>query len=339
MSRMNEVGSMRAVVVEKFGALENASLRDVPAPAPSADEVLVDVRAVAVNFADTLLIGGTYQFRPPLPFVPGKLPAGVVTAVGSNVTAIAVGAPVLALTEYGGYGELVVVPAARCLGIPPAISLADAASMSSVYDTAWTALRDRARLEPGETVLVVGATGGVGLAAVHLVKALGGTVLAGLTNRNKAHLARDARADAIIDLSVPDLKNGVRGQVRAANDGRDADIVLDMLGGDFFAAAIRAVAWRGRVVVIGFAAGGIPTVQANDLLVKNIAVSGLQISDYRRRSIALTRACYAELFSLCESGAIKPLPTTLLPIDRFADALRAVADRAAEGRIVLVPRR
>ncbi len=329
---------MRAVVVEEFGSFENASVRDVPAPVPGADEVLVEIRAVAANFADTLLIGGSYQFRPTPPFVPGKLPAGVVKAVGSNVTAIEVGAPVLALTEYGGYGELVVVPASCCVGIPPSVSFADAASMSSVYDTAWTALRDRARLEPGETVLVVGATGGVGLAAVHLVKALGGKVLAGLTNRNKAHLARDAGADAIIDLSVADLKNGLREQVRFANEGRDADVVLDMLGGDFFAAAIRAVAWRGRLVVIGFASGRIPTVQVNYLMVKNIAISGLQISDYRRRSTELTRACYAELFSLCESGAIKPLPTTLMPIDRFADALRAVADRAVEGRIVLVLR-
>ena len=239
------------------------SVRDVPAPVPGADDVLVEVHAVAANFVDTLLIGGTYQFRPTPPFIPGKLPAGVVKAVGPNVATFKVGERVLAITEYGGYGELVVLPASRCFRIPQSMSFTDAASMSSVYDTALMALRDRAHFQSGETVLVVGATGGVGLASIQLAKALGGKVLAGLANQNKAHLARKAGADAIIDLSAPDLKNDLREQVHAANDGRGADIVLDMLGGDFFEAAVRALAWRGRLVVIGFAAGRIPTVQVN----------------------------------------------------------------------------
>ena len=328
---------MRAVVVEEFGSFENASIRDVPAPVPGADDVLVEVHAVAANFVDTLLIGGTYQFRPTPPFIPGKLPAGVVKALRPNVATLKVGERVLAITEYGGYGELVVLPASRCFRIPQSMSFADAASMSSVYDTALMALRDRAHFQPGETVLVVGATGGVGLASVQLAKALGGKVLAGLANQNKAHLARKAGADAIIDLSAPDLKNDLREQVHAANDGRGVDIVLDMLGGDFFEAAIRALAWRGRLVVIGFAAGRIPTVQVNYLLVKNISISGIQISDYRSKAPELTAACYAELFSLYEAGKIKPLPTTTMPIERFADALRALVDRTAQGRIVLVP--
>lgn len=328
---------MRAVVVEKFGSFENASVRDVPAPVPGADDVLVEVHAVAANFVDTLLIGGTYQFRPTLPFIPGKLPAGAVNVVGPNVATLKVGERVLAITEYGGYGELVLVPAARCFRIPQSMSFADAASMSSVYDTALMALRDRAHFQPGETVLVVGATGGVGLASIQLAKALGGKVLAGLANQNKEHLARKAGADGIIDLSAPDLKNSLREQVYAANDGRGVDIVLDMLGGDFFEAAIRALAWRGRLVVIGFAAGRIPTVQVNYLLVKNISISGIQISDYRSKAPELTAACFAELFSLYEAGKIKPLPTTTMPIERFADALRALVDRTAQGRIVLIP--
>ena len=328
---------MRAVVVEEFGSFENASIRDIPAPVPGSDDVLVEVHAVAANFVDTLLIGGTYQFRPTPPFIPGKLPAGVVKAVGPNVATFKVGERVLAITEYGGYGELVVLPASRCFRIPQSMSFADAASMSSVYDTALMALRDRAHFQPGETVLVVGATGGVGLASVQLAKALGGKVLAGLANQNKAHLARKAGADVIIDLSAPDLKNDLREQVYAANDGRGADIVLDMLGGDFFEAAIRALAWRGRLVVIGFAAGRIPTVQVNYLLVKNISITGIQISDYRSKAPEMTAACYAELFSLYEAGKIRPLPTTTMPIERFADALRALVDRTAQGRIVLVP--
>lgn len=328
---------MRAVVIEKFGPIEDASIRDVPTPAIEGGDALVEIHAVAANFVDTLLIGGTYQFRPTPPFVPGKLPAGVVQAVGADVTALKVGDRVLAMAEYGGYGELVVAPASRCFRIPQAMSFIDAASMSSVYDTSLVALRDRAQFKPGESVLVVGATGGVGLAAVQLVKALGGKVLAGVSNPAKVHLALEAGADAIIDLSAADLKENLREQVHAANDGRSVDIVLDMLGGDFFEAAIRALAWRGRLVVIGFAAGRIPTLKVNYLLLKNISVSGIQISDYRVKTPELTADCFAELFSLYEAGKIKPLPTTTMPIERFADALRALRDRTTQGRIVLVP--
>lgn len=328
---------MRAVVVEKFGPIEDASIRDVPVPAPGTSDVLVEVHAVAANFVDTLLIGGTYQFRPTLPFIPGKLPAGLVKAVGADVTALKVGDRVLAMVEYGGYGELTVAPASRCFRIPQTMSFIDAASMSSVYDTALMALRDRARFKPGESVLIVGATGGVGLAAVQLVRALGGKVLAGVGSPAKVPLAREAGADAIVDLSAANLKDNLREQVYAANDGRGVDIVLDMLGGDFFDAAIRALAWRGRLVVIGFAAGRISTLKVNYLLLKNISVSGIQISDYRVKAPKLTADCFAELFSLYEGGKIKPLPTTTVPIERIVDALCALRDRTAQGRVVLLP--
>jgi len=328
---------MRAVVVDKFGSFEDAMVRDIPTPALGIDDVLVEVHAVAANFVDTLVIAGTYQFRPTLPFVPGKLPAGVVKAIGAGVTAPKVGDRVLAITEYGGYGELVVVPALQCFCIPQAMSFTDAASMSSVFDTSLMALRDRAQFKQGESVLVIGATGGVGLASLQLVKALGGKALAGVSNPAKASLATEAGADAIIDLSVNDLKDNLREQVYAANGGRGVDIVFDMLGGEFFDAAIRALAWRGRLVVIGFAAGGIPTLKVNYLLVKNISVSGIQISDYRAKAPQQTADCFAELFSLYELGKIKPLPTTAMPMDHFEDALRALRDRSAQGRIVLVP--
>jgi len=328
---------MRAVVVERFGSLENASLRDLPDPIPGPDDVLVEVLAVAVNFADTLLIRGIYQFRPEPPFIPGKLPAGVVRAVGANVAWPAAGERVLAITEYGGYGNLVVVPATRCIRIPQSMSYSDAASMSSVYDTALMALRDRARFQPGDTVLVVGATGGVGLAAIQLVKALRGRTLAVLTNPAKSHLARDAGADAVIDLSAPGSSNGLRGQVLAATGGRGADVVLDMLGGDFLEAALGATAWRGRLVVIGFASGRIAELPADLLVTNGISVAGIQISDYRRNAPEMTAACFAELFSLYEKRSITSLPTTNAPLERFADALRAVVDRTARGRIVLLP--
>jgi NADPH2:quinone reductase len=326
---------MRGIVVHDFGPSDHLVIGEMPDPVPRADEIVVSVRATAANFVDLLVIGGVYQFKPKLPFVPGKCPAGVVQAVGANVTAFKPGDRVLTLAEEGGYGELCVTTEPRCVRLPPSLSFTDAASMSSVFDTAWFALRERARMEPGDNVLVLGASGGVGLAAVQLAKAFGGHVLAGLSNPSKADMVREAGADAVIDLAAADLQDNLRSQVFAVTDGKGADVVLDMLGGDIFDAAIRAVAWSGRLVVIGFAMGRIPTIKANYLLVKNISVSGLQVSDYRKRTPAKTAACWTELFALYEAGTIKPLPTTVWPLARCAEALTALRDRTARGRIVL----
>src|SRR6185437_4588215 len=271
---------MRAIVVREFGPLENAAVGEMPDPAPGRDGILVQVHATAVNFVDTLVVGGTYQSLPPLPFIPGKLPAGVVTAVGADVKGHTVGDRVMALIETGGFAERAVVKPSFCIPLPASVSFADAASMSSVFDTAWFALHERAQLKPGETVLIVGATGADGHAALQLAKAAGAKALAGITNPAKADLASEAGADAIVELARPDLHDGLREQVHATTGGRGADVVLDMLGGDMFDAAIRTLAWRGRVVVIGFAAGRIAALKTNYLLLKNISVSGLQISNY-----------------------------------------------------------
>jgi NADPH2:quinone reductase len=326
---------MRAVVIREFGPVDTASLGELPTPMPQDNEVLVKVRATAANYVDLLVIGGSYQFLPERPFAPGKLPAGVVMAVGPAVTKLKPGDRVLTMAEHGGYGEFVAVPETHCYRLPPALSFVDAASMSLVFDTAWFALRDRARCQPGETVLVLGASGGVGLAAIQLAKAMGATVLAGVASADKGDIVRDAGADAIIDLARPDLRDSLREQVYAATGARGADIVLDPVGGDIFDAALRAVAWRGRVVVIGFAAGRIPTVKVNYLMLKNMEVSGLQISDYRKRVPDQMAACFAELFALYEQGKIKPPPTTVYPLQKFATALAEIRDRKARGRIVL----
>lgn len=327
---------MRAIVAKSFGTYEHLAVAELPDLVPGADEIVISVRATAANFVDILTIAGIYQFKPKLPFVPGKCPAGVVHAVGANVAAFKPGDRVLALAEEGGYAELCTTTETKCIRLPPSMSFADAASMSSVFDTAWFALRERARMERGETVLVLGASGGVGLAAVQLAKAFGGDVLGGVSNPEKADLVRDAGADDVIDLACADLRDSLRAQVFALTNGRGADIVLDMLGGDVFDAAVRAAAWSGRLVVIGFAAGRIPTIKANYLLVKNISVSGLQVSDYRRRAPAKTAACWAELFTLWEAGTIRPLPTTVWPLSRCVQALAALHDRTARGRIVLM---
>jgi len=325
---------VRAVIIKEFGSIDTPVLGEMPEPIPKAGEVIVRVRATAVNFVDLLVVAGTYQFLPPRPFVPGKGPAGVVVALGEGVMDLKVGDRVLAMAEQGGYGELAAVLASQCYRIPEQMSFGDAASMSLAYDTAWFALRERGRYRAGEVVLVLGATGAVGYAAVQLAKAMGATVLAGVSSVAKADMVSAAGA-AIIDLSAPDLRNSLRDQVHAANNGKGADIVIDMLGGDIFDAALRAVAWRGRVVVVGFAAGRIPTIKANYLMVKNIEVSGMQVSDYRKKMPELAAQCFAEIFSFYEAGMVKPASYTALPLEQFATGLRMVQERSAKGRVIL----
>jgi NADPH2:quinone reductase len=326
---------MRAVIVSNFGPVEQAAIGEFPKPVPGPHDILLAVDATAANFVDTLVIGGTYQFLPPLPFVPGKLPAGTVAEVGSAVKTLKPGDRVLAMAEHGGYGEFVAVPETQCFKLPAKMSFVDAAAMALVYDTSWFALRDRARYQAGDSVLVLGASGGVGLASVQLAKAIGAKVLAGVSSPDKADIVRQAGADAVIDLSRPDLRDSLRAQVHEATNNRGADIILDPVGGDIFDAALRALAWRGRLVVIGFAAGRIPTIKANYILLKNIEVIGLQISDYRKRMPGQMAVCFGEIFALYEAGKIKPAPTTVLPIADYATALGDIRDRRAHGRIVL----
>jgi NADPH2:quinone reductase len=210
--------------------------------------------------------------------------------------------------------------------------------MSLAYDTAWLALRERARIAPGDRVLVLGASGAVGLAAIQLARAMGAaTVLAGIARPEKAELVRHAGADGIVDLGAADLRESLRAQVLAQTQGHGVDIVIDPLGGDVFDAALRALAWCGRLVVVGFAAGRIPSVKANYLLVKNIEISGLQISDYRKRRPELLAACFADIFALTVAGRLVPPSVEKLPLERAGEALGRLRDRRVAGRIALVP--
>ncbi|HTK12899.1 MAG TPA: NADPH:quinone oxidoreductase family protein [Xanthobacteraceae bacterium] len=326
---------MRAVVIREFGPIESHALGDLPDPRPQAGEVVVDIKATAVNFVDILVVTGKYQFLPERPFAPGKLPAGIVHSIGAGVTRLKPGDRVLTLAEIGGYAQQVAVAADQCFKLPDGLSFVDAAAMSLVYDTSWFALKDRGRLKAGETVLVLGATGGVGLAAIQLAKAMGAKVLAGVSTPAKAQLVRDAGADAIIDLSVENLRDALRDQVHDATGGQGADVIIDPLGGDIFDAAIRALAWRGRLVVVGFAAGRIPTIKANYLLLKNIEVTGVQVSDYRKRTPELMAECIRDIFAMYAAGKLKPAPTVTYPLKEFATALADVRDRRVAGRIVL----
>jgi NADPH:quinone reductase len=240
-----------------------------------------------------------------------------------------------AWVEEGAWAQRVAAPAGLVRKLPPAMPFVDAAAMALDYATAWFALKERGRCCESESVLVLGATGAVGFAAVQLAKAFGLHVLAGIASPDKADLV--AGADAVVDLARPDLRDSLREQVYAANGGKGVDIVLDPVGGAVFDSAIRALAWRGRLVVIGFAGGAIPSVRANYLLVKNIEVSGLQVSDYKKYAPAELDRCFAELFALYAEGRISPLVMHTLPLDRFAEGLAQIRDRSVRRKIVLTP--
>lgn len=328
---------MRAVVVRDFGEPESFAIEQIPDPIPGPDEAVIEVQAVAVNYVDLLVMSGQYQFLPPRPFTPGKHPAGVVTGLGKNARSLAIGDRVLMTAEYGGYAEKAKAPASQCYRIPSSMSFGAAAAMALAFDTAWFALRERARVRDGETVLVLGASGAVGLACVQLAKAFGASVIAGVASVEKFQIVRDAGADAAIDLSAPDIRNSLRRQIYAVTDGKGADVVIDPLGDKYFESALRALAWCGRLVVVGFAAGEIPAVKVNYLMLKNIEVSGLQISDYRKRAPERMAECFMEIFDLFARGVLKASPRTALPLDRFADALKMTRNRTANGRLVLTP--
>jgi NADPH:quinone reductase len=244
---------------------------------------------------------------------------------------------VLAWVEEGGYAESLAAPASVCYRLPAAMPFVDAAALGLDYATAWFALRDRARFHPGEWVLVLGASGAVGFAAVQLAKALGARVLAGIATPGKVDLARLAGADAVIELWRPNLRDSLRAQVWEATAGEGADIILDPVGGEVFDAALRALAWRGRLVVIGFAGGQIATIKANYLLLKNIEVSGLQVSDYKKKAPDDVHRCFAELFGLYETGKLAPFVMAAYPLERCAEALQHVRNRTVRRKIVLTP--
>ena len=326
---------MKALLVKKFGALDTLALEECPSPRPGAGEVLIDVHAAGVNFPDLLVIQGKYQFLPPLPFSPGKECAGVVNGVGPGVARIKPGDRVMGLIEYGAYAQQVVAKAVNCQLIPARMSFPEAAAMGLTYMTAHFALVERAAIKPGESVLVTGAAGGVGFATVQVAKALGATVLAAVSSKDKAAAARAGGADHIIDTGVPNLRDALREQVYAAVGKSGVDVVIDSVGGDVFDACLRAIAWSGRLIVVGFAGGRIPEIKAGLILVKNISVIGLQFSDYRDRQPEKCVAAREQLFSLYSAGKLKPHVMATFPLERYMEALALMRDRQVIGKVVL----
>ncbi|WP_425405481.1 NADPH:quinone oxidoreductase family protein [Hwanghaeella sp.] len=327
---------MKAVFVEAYGPYRNAVLKTAQDTAPEEGEVLVRLMAADVNFPDILVMEGKYQVKPPLPFSPGKAGAGIVEAVGDGVTGIGPGDRVAVQVEYGAYAEKVLVPAQTCYRMPDDMPFDIAAALGLVYQTAYFSLMERAAFKPTDTVLVLGASGGVGMASVQLAKALGSPcVIAGARGAANAAFAREAGADHVVDLGMDNLKDGLRDAVKEITGGHGADIVIDPVGGEANAAALRAMAWCGRMVIVGFASGDIPAIRANYLLVKNIGVNGIQWSDYRERDPAAVAAAQEEIFQLWSAGKLDPIITHRVALDDFMTALDVAAGGKVQGKVVL----
>jgi NADPH2:quinone reductase len=329
---------MRAVQVREFDNLDAASVVHADVPVPADDEIVIDVAAAPVNFVDLVAMRGAYQFRPALPYTPGKGPAGHVSAVGAKVQHLKAGDRVLGMAEYGGYAEKCVVRADQAYLLPADLGFVDAAAMSLAFDTAWMSLVERGRLAPGESVLVLGATGAVGGAAVQIARALGaGTVLAGVSKASRFADVAPLGADDYVLQSGANLRDTLRDRVLELTAGRGVDVVIDAIGGDAFDGAIRAVAWRGRAVIVGFASGRIPTLKMNYPMLKNIEVSGLQISDYRKRAPELMDRCFQNIFELYSQGLLTPPRSKTFALDEWRTAVDALSSQSAGARLILTP--
>ncbi|WP_269501695.1 NADPH:quinone oxidoreductase family protein [Burkholderia sp. IMCC1007] len=325
---------MRAVRIKTLGLAETHTLEELPDLEPGHHEVVIDVKSAAINYPDLLVISGQYQTRPPLPFTAGKEAAGVVRIVGAGVTRVKPGDHVLIHVEWGAFATQALAHEDQCLPLPDGMAFTEAAVLGLPAQTAWFALMERGRW-PGDTVLVNGATGAVGYAAVQIARAMGATVLAGVNSPERARTLLSDVPCSIIDLSAPDLRNSLRTQVHTATESRGADIVIDMLGGEIFDASLRALAWDGRIVTIGFAAGRIPEVKAGHLLVKNATVSGLQWTDYRDRQPWKVAQAHTVMASMWAKGTLSANIMQTIALSHFSEALRLIATRRATGRVVL----
>ena len=323
---------MRAVVCKQFGGPEQLVIDHVASPVLRNGSVRIRVHAAGVNFADLLLIAGQYQEKPPFPFTPGAEAAGVITEVGPAVDTLRVGDRVMALTGLGAFADEVMVDAARVLRIPDTMDFPSAAAFPIAYGTSRGALEWRARLQPGEWLLVTGAAGGVGLSAVEVGKAMGARVIAAASSNDKLTTARQHGADHLINYSCEDLRE----RVKEITAGRGVDVAYDPVGGDLFDAALRCIAWGGRILIIGFASGRVPQIPANVVLVKNIDVIGFYWGSYQNHDPELLRSSLQQLLHWFDEGKLRPHVSQQLPLEHAPDALKLLQQRKASGKLVLI---
>ena len=322
---------MKAVLCKQFGPPESLAFEEVASPKAGPGEVVVSVKAASVNFPDVLIIQNKYQFKPPLPFSPGSELAGVVKEAGEGVKAFKPGDKVIAFTTFGAFAEEVKTEAARLLPLPPGMDFASGAAFLLTYATSDHALRDRAQLKAGETLLVLGAAGGVGLAAIEIGKALGAKVIACASSDDKLAVCREHGADATINYATEDLRE----RIKALTDGKGVDVVYDAVGGPYTEPAFRSIAWRGRLLVVGFAAGEIPKLPLNLALLKGASVVGVFWGDFARREPRQFAESVRQLAAWYAEGKLRPHVSQTLPLAQAAEALKLMAARKVKGKLVL----
>ena len=322
---------MRAVLCKAYGPPESLVVEDVPALEPAAGEVVIAVKAASVNFPDVLIIQNKYQVKPPLPFSPGSEVAGIVKAVGDGVTHVKNGDRVMAIIGYGAFAEEVKVESRRVLPLPPGMDFQSAAAFGLTYATSDHALVDRGALAAGETLLVLGAAGGVGIAAIEIGKALGARVIACASTGEKLEVCRAHGADETIDYATEDLRE----RIKALTGGTGPDVVYDPVGGPYTESALRSIAWRGRLLVVGFAAGEIPKIPLNLTLLKGCSIVGVFWGEFTRREPERFAESMQRLFRWYGEGKLKPHISAMFPLERAADALRLMAERKVTGKVVL----
>ena len=322
---------MKALVCSAFGPPETLTVGDLPDPVAGEGEILIDVRAAGVNFPDVLIVQGKYQFKPEPPFAPGGEVAGVVSAVGPGVTRFKPGDRVLATMVWGGYAERAVAKERQALHLPDGFDDATASAFALTYGTSIHALKDRAALQAGETLLVLGAAGGVGLAAVEIGAAMGARVIAAASSDDKLATAREHGASETIDYGREDL----RARLKEITKGRGVDVVYDPVGGAMTEAALRSIAWEGRFLVVGFAAGDIPKLPLNLVLLKGCQVVGVFWGAFAEREPQRNEANLAELVAWFREGRIRPRVDAVYPLDRAVEALQRLGRREVKGKLVI----
>ena len=323
---------MKAWLCETLEGIGAMQFRELPTPAPKAGEVRVAVRAASLNFPDLLIVEGKYQFKPPLPFVPGSEFSGTVDALGEGVTHLKVGQPVAAIGSTGAFATHACIEATRVLPLPPGFAIEDGAAFAFTYGTSHHALMDRAALKAGETVLVLGAAGGVGTAAVQIAKAAGARVIAAASSDEKCALCKSIGADETLNYS----RENVRDALKALTAGKGPDVVYDPVGGDLAEPAFRSIAWRGRYLVVGFAMGSIPSLPLNLTLLKGASIVGVFWGDFVKREPAASAAAMAQLAQWYAQGKVKPVIDRTMPMAELKAAYGHMGSRGVKGKLVMV---
>jgi NADPH:quinone reductase len=324
---------MKAVLCKALGTPESLVVEEVESPVPGPGQVVISVRAAGVNFPDTLIIQGKYQFQPPLPFSPGGEVAGIVKEIGAGVSSVKVGDRVTASSAFGGFAEEFVANADALIPLPDGIDFDVASAFALTYGTGLHALKDRANLQPGERLLVLGAAGGIGLAAIEIGTLLGARVIAAASTEEKLAICRQYGASEVINYSEHDLKE----RIKEITEGQGVDVVVDPVGGDYSEAALRGMAWNGRFLVIGFTAGSIPRIPLNLPLLKGCSIVGVFWGSFVARDPQRSQANFQQLLEWMQEGKLRPYISARYPLEQAADALYDIINREATGKIVLLP--